>query len=82
MFSELFILTPILILLAFVALAFVIFLIIAWIWMIVDCLQRDFKEGSERIAWILILIFLSFIGLILYYFIVFRKSLNKNKKKR
>ena len=79
---DLLILTPIMILLAFTALAFVIFLIIAWIWMIIDCLQRDFKEGSERIAWILILIFLSFIGLILYYFIVFRKSLNKNKKKR
>ena len=76
---DLLILTPIMILLAFTALAFVIFLIIAWIWMIIDCLQRDFKEGSERIAWILILIFLSFIGLILYYFIVFRKVKSKRR---
>ena len=76
-FEWLYVLTPIVILFAFVALAFVIFFFIFWIAMIVDCLTRKFKEGSERIAWLLVLIFLNIVGLIIYYFMVFRKKLKR-----
>ena len=76
-FEWLYVLTPIVILFAFVALAFVIFFFIFWIAMIVDCLTRNFKEGSERIAWLLVLIFLNIVGLIIYYFMVFRKKLKR-----
>ncbi len=57
--------------LIFVALS--IFLFVFWILMIVDCAQRKFKQENDKIVWILILIFLSFLGAILYYFIVKRR---------
>ena len=50
--------------------ALVVFAFIFWIWMIVDCVQRKFKNHSDKIIWILVLIFLQFLGAILYYFIV------------
>lgn len=77
MLRTLWFLGPIAILFMFVVLAVAIFLVIAWIWMIIDCLIRNFKEGSERIAWLLVLIFLSVIGAIIYYFMVFRKKLKR-----
>ena len=62
--ESLYIIGPLIILLFFVVLAFAIFLIIAWIWMIVDCVQRKFKSESDKIVWILVLLFLNLIGLI------------------
>jgi hypothetical protein len=38
-----------------------------WVWMLVECLTRE--EGSDKIAWLLALIFLPFIGTLLYFFI-------------
>lgn len=78
--ESLYFLGPIMILLIFVVLAFIIFFFIAWIWMVVDCIKRDFKEGSERIAWVLVLVFIPLIGLILYYFIVFIKDKKRKSK--
>lgn len=41
-----------------------------WLWMLIDCAKRDIKNKTK---WILILIFTSFIGAILYYFLVRNK---------
>ncbi len=42
-----------------------------WIWMLVDCAQAPEKPGSnEKLIWILILIFTSWLGALLYFFIV------------
>ena len=49
-----------------------IFLFVFWILMIVDAAKRDFKKDSERVVWILILIFLGGLGAIIYYFAVKR----------
>ncbi len=46
---------------------------IFWIWMIVDCAQRDMK-GDSKVVWILLLIFLGILGAAIYYFVVKRKS--------
>jgi len=62
------------ILLAFAVAGLAIFLVIFWIWMLVDVLTRHFKEGTERIAWLLVILILSLIGALLYYFLVFRKK--------
>ncbi len=44
--------------------------IIFWIWMIVDCLTKDFKHDTDKIAWILVIIFTFIIGALIYFFIV------------
>ncbi len=60
--------------LAFAAL--VIFLFVFWIMMIIDCTTRKFKEGSDKIVWIIVVVFLQIIGAIIYYFAV--KRINRN----
>jgi len=47
---------------------------VLWIWMIIDCAQRKFKEDNEKVVWILLLVFLGVIGAIVYYFVVKRKK--------
>lgn len=39
-----------------------------WIWMIIDCIKCE-KEGSTKIAWLLVILFASVIGAPLYFFI-------------
>jgi prolipoprotein diacylglyceryltransferase len=53
------------------------FLIVAlffifWIWMLVDCVVK--KKFDDKLIWVLVLIFLHFIGALLYYFLVYRKQ--------
>ena len=43
-----------------------------WILMIIDCAKRKMSDG-ERVAWILVLVFLGIIGATIYYFAVKRK---------
>ncbi len=54
-----------------------------WIWMIVDCAKRKFKNDSEKIVWILVIIILHVLGAAIYYFAVKASDKNsgKNKKK-
>jgi hypothetical protein len=51
-----------------------IFALVFWILMLVDCVKRKFKDDTEKIIWILVLVFTGIIGALIYYFIV------KNKK--
>ena len=39
-----------------------------WIWMIVDCVRHE-TEGSTKIAWLLIILFVGIIGAPLYFFV-------------
>lgn len=38
-----------------------------WIWMIVDCAKRKFKNDAEKIIWFIAIIFFSWIGTIAYF---------------
>jgi len=60
-------------LLILVLFAAMISLFVFWIWMIIDCAKRKGLSDSERIAWILVLVFVGFIGATIYYFAVKRK---------
>jgi len=51
-----------------------IFLFVFWIWMIVDCATRKFKNDTDKIVWILVILFANLIGAVIYYFIVKRKK--------
>lgn len=59
--------------------AFAILAFILWLWMLIDCLQRRFKD---KLLWVLVIIFAGIIGAILYYFLVKTKGRQKVKKKR
>jgi len=65
----------------FVLFTFYIFFIIAgtafWIWMIVDCALRKFKEESTKIIWLLIIILTSFVGAVIYWYMYGNKPLKK-----
>lgn len=43
-------------------------LFVFWVWMLIDCLLRDF-EGLEKIIWLLVIFFFPLIGALLYLFI-------------
>jgi len=61
-----------------------VLLFIFWLWMLIDCLKRDFKKDYEKIAWVLVMIFLHILGAIIYYFVVKigEKQIVKEKKKK
>lgn len=41
-----------------------------WIWMIIDCARRHFKNNAEKIAWIIIVVLLGWLGALIYYLVV------------
>ena len=43
--------------------------LIIWLWALIDILKSDFKDSINKIIWLLVVFFLSFMGVILYYFI-------------
>ncbi len=45
-----------------------------WIVMLIDCLMRPFKDKSEKLIWILVLIFTNILGALIYYYLVKRKK--------
>jgi len=53
-----------------------ILLTIFWIFMIVDVVQRKFKNDSDRLVWILIVVLANWIGAAVYYFVIKRKDKN------
>jgi hypothetical protein len=38
-----------------------------WIWMLVAAIGRE-QEPSERVIWVLVILFLHFVGALLYFF--------------
>ena len=45
-----------------------------WIWMIIDCAKRSFKNDIEKIVWIIVLVLLGWIGALVYYIVI--KTIN------
>ena len=54
---------------------FLIFILIGitstvfWILEIVDVSRREFRDPNNKVIWLLVIIFLHFLGALLYYFI-------------
>ncbi|MGB8355452.1 MAG: PLDc N-terminal domain-containing protein [Chthoniobacteraceae bacterium] len=44
-----------------------------WIWMLVDAARSRSLAGTEKIVWVLLILFLHVLGAVLYFFIA-RKS--------
>jgi hypothetical protein len=64
---------------AFVAFCIIVAILatVFWLWMLIDCLMRDFKD---KLVWVLVILFLHIIGALIYYFVV--KSKDKKAKKK
>lgn len=41
--------------------------LVFWIWMLIDCVRNELIQGNEKIMWVLIIIFTSIIGAVLYF---------------
>lgn len=46
-----------------------------WIWMVVDCALNPALTGTDKVVWILVIIFLHFIGALIYYLVGRRRPL-------
>jgi len=51
-----------------VLIAFIVFLF--WVWMIVDCARRDFKNDNEKIVWIIIVALTGWPGALIYFLVI------------
>jgi hypothetical protein len=40
-----------------------------WIWMLIDAIQNQGLTDGEKVGWVLAVVFLHFIGALLYFFI-------------
>ncbi|MEM5772840.1 MAG: PLDc N-terminal domain-containing protein [Candidatus Aenigmatarchaeota archaeon] len=58
--------------LGFLFLCLAIFAVVFWVWMLIDCLGR--KKFEDKLVWVIVLIFLNFIGAVLYYILVKSKD--------
>ena len=55
---------------------------IFWVWMFIDCLSREkYDEQNDKLIWVIVMLFASIFGAILYFFIVRRKLKGKSNKK-
>lgn len=50
-----------------------LFMFIFWLWMLIDCLKREFKDKA---LWVVLLFVFNFIAALLYYFIIKRKNIS------
>ena len=66
-----------------VAITIGVLLFLFWLWMLVDCLKRSFKNDYEKVVWVLVMIFLHILGAVIYYFVVKvgDKKAGKEKKR-
>ena len=48
-----------------------------WIWMLVSAIVNQGLTGMERLIWVLVIIFLHFLGAILYFFLGHPKRLSR-----
>ena len=44
------------------------------VWMLVDCLQRNSKDRTDKLIWVLVLVVAHILGALIYFFAVKRKD--------
>ena len=58
-----------LLMLIFFILPIAILLFVFWIWMLISAIQNKGLTEGEKIAWVLVIVLLHFLGALLYFFI-------------
>jgi hypothetical protein len=51
-----------------VFLAFVVLCFAFWIWMLVDAIKNPKLDGTQRVVWVLVVLFLHVLGAAIYFF--------------
>jgi Phospholipase_D-nuclease N-terminal len=54
---------------ALIILAVVILTSVFWIWMLVDCITNPRLRDTEKVIWVLVIIFTHIIGALIYFFV-------------
>jgi len=53
---------------AFLVIGLIGLLLLAlWVWMLVDCLQREFRDSITKAIWVLVILFASWVGAVIYW---------------
>jgi uncharacterized RDD family membrane protein YckC len=50
------------------AAAIALSLLVFWIWMLIDAIKNPGLSGTEKIVWVLVILFLHLLGAIIYFF--------------
>ena len=67
----------------FMVLTFILWMVMAffivvgiafWIWIMLDCIRRDFPDQNHKLIWVLVVWFGGFVGAVIYYFMVKRRG--------
>ena len=61
-----------------IILLFVLLPIILWGWALIDVLKSEFT-GSNKVIWLLVVIFIPLIGILAYYFIGTKQKITAKK---
>ncbi|HVM47439.1 MAG TPA: PLDc N-terminal domain-containing protein [Candidatus Acidoferrum sp.] len=56
-------------LIGLIFLAFGLAACIFWIWMLIHAITNEGLSGTEKIVWVLVIIFLHFLGALIYFFV-------------
>jgi O-antigen/teichoic acid export membrane protein len=51
---------------------------IGWIIMLVDSITRKFKNDTDKVVWILVIVLTGILGALIYYFVVYKKDRGKH----
>jgi hypothetical protein len=54
------------ILFALIGFALAVFVFVFWIWMLVDCIKNPALGSTEKVVWVLVIIFLHALGALIY----------------
>ena len=44
-----------------------------WIWMLIDCIRHEPREGNDRLVWLIVIVAAKLVGAVVYFFARFRK---------
>lgn len=40
-----------------------------WVWMLIDCAKNNGIEGTEKVIWIVLIVFTHWLGALIYFFV-------------
>lgn len=50
-----------------------------WIWMLVDCLQKEPSEGNDKLIWMLVIVLANWVGALVYFFV---RKMDRDRRHR